>query len=132
MDPVLNLTYAALPWFGVLIIVGAFLVLRSACRLLWMAGRVPSFVRQKVEPLALYGLAREVSRTWDSGSHPSALLRHDAFLRGVAHLRDGIRIASDDLVAFARGDNWVIACMSLDGLRQRADRRPADYSVPVL
>ncbi|MBN2491590.1 MAG: AAA family ATPase [Planctomycetes bacterium] len=68
----------------------------------------------------LYQVAEEIGRYFQQTAHPSDLLRHEVFEQGVALLRAG-EFSTDELLAYATGDNQPIACMALEALARRDD-----------
>src|SRR5262245_20479161 len=66
----------------------------------------------------LYEIAARLGSFYEASAHPSDLLGHAGFRRGVALLR-GPAFSSEDLVGYFLGDNAIIACMAAEALRER-------------
>jgi len=77
---------------------------------------------------AIYRIAEKLSEFFQQSAHPSDLLNHELFEKGIEQLNHG-RYTTDDLIAYYRGDNPLIACMALEALARRTDE--VDLLEPV-
>jgi ATP-dependent Clp protease ATP-binding subunit ClpC len=76
----------------------------------------------------IYRIAEKLNEFFQQTAHPSDLLNHELFEKGV-NLLNPDRYETADLISYYRGDNPLIACMALEALARRTD--DADLLAPV-
>src|SRR5690606_22987182 len=69
----------------------------------------------------LYALEGEFNGFGNNAAHPSALLTHPRFKEAMQALADPA-VPLDELLRYAEGGNWGLACAALAALKERPDR----------
>ena len=75
--------------------------------------------QETAQEINLYQLADALDDFYTNSAHPMDLLSSSDFMKGVEHLARAEH-ADDTLIAYAYGDNELIACMALEALHHRS------------